>query len=57
MDACVHDVCAYVSEEVGHDFRGMQVKLSRTIGKALFLLLSGLTWVAGAYIEVYVKCA
>ena len=57
MDACVHNVCAYVSEEVGHDFRGMQVKLSRTIGKALFLLLSGLTWVAGAYIEVYVKCA
>ena len=29
-----------IPEEVGHDFRGMQVKLSRTIGKALFLL----TW-------------
>ena len=26
------------SEEVGHDFRGMQVKLLRAIGKALFLL-------------------
>ena len=26
------------SEEVGHDFRGMQVELSRAMGKALFLL-------------------
>ena len=26
-------------EEVGHDFRGMQVKLSCTIGNVLFLLI------------------
>ena len=37
-------------EEVGHDFRGMQVKLSRAIGKALFLLTQ---WVELGWVGVH----
>ena len=33
-----HCLAVATAEEVGHDFCGMQVKLSRAIGKALFLL-------------------
>ena len=46
----------YLPEEVGHNFCRMCILLSCIICNVLFCQLSGLTWVAWAYIAANGKC-